>query len=202
MLAIELADLVSEIPGYRLAGFVENWERERCEEPLEGLPVHWIDSIGPLARDHYAICGISTPKRVGFIEQVKAHGMRFATVVHPSSRVSRKSKLGEGTIVSAGVFIAACTDIGRYVFINRGVLIGHHTRISDFATIQPGANIAGACHVGEGAYIGMGALVLDRKTIGQHALVGAGSMVTKDVPAHAQVIGRPARIVKARRAEA
>lgn len=163
MLAVELADLVSEVPGYRLAGFVENLEPGRCRETLEGLPIHWIDSIGELVRDHHVICGISTTHRVRFIEQALAHGMPFATVVHPTARVSARSTLGSGTIVSTGVQIAACTQVGKYVFINRGVLIGHHTTISDYVTVQPGANIAGACHIGEGAYIGMGAIIVDRK---------------------------------------
>ena len=196
MLAIELADLVSEVAGYRLVGFVENQDPERCREALEGLPVHWIDSIGDLARDHYAVCGISTTHRVGFIEQALSHGMRFATVVHPTARVSTKSALGAGTIISAGVQVAACTQIGKCVFVNRGALIGHHTTISDYVTIQPGANIAGACHVGEGAYIGMGAIVIDCKSIGAHSVIGAGAIVNRDVPANVEVVGRPARTVK------
>ncbi len=196
MLAIELADLVSEVAGYRLVGFVENQEPERCRETMEGLPVHWIDSIGDLARDHYAVCGISTTHRIRFIEQASAQGMRFATVVHPTARVSTKSTLGAGTIISAGVQVAACTQIGKYVFVNRGALIGHHTTISDYVTIQPGANIAGACHVGEGAYIGMGAIVIECKSIGAHSVIGAGAIVNRDVPANVEVVGRPARVVK------
>jgi sugar O-acyltransferase (sialic acid O-acetyltransferase NeuD family) len=196
LLAVELADLVSEVPGYRLVGFVENLEPQRCRDTFEGLPVHWIDSIGKLAGDHHAICGISTPLRVNYIAQVAAHRMPFATIIHPTARVSTKSAVGAGSIVGAGVQVAAATRIGRYVFINRGALIGHHTTICDYVTIQPGANIAGACHVGEGAYIGMGAIILDHKTIGAHSVVGAGAIVTKDVPDHVKVVGGPARIVK------
>ena len=196
MLAQELADLVSEVPGYRLVGFVENMEPDRCREPLEGLPVHWIDTLGKLAHDHFAICGISTTHRTGYIQQVRALGMPFATIVHPTSRISSRTTLGTGTIISASVTIAAHSRLGNHVFVNRGALIGHHTTICDYATIQPGANIAGACHVGEGAYIGMSAVVLDRKKIGSHSVVGAGAVVTADVPDRVQVVGVPARIVK------
>ena len=196
MLAVEIADLVSEIPDLRLAGFVENLEPERCCEALEGLPVHWIDAIGALARDHWAVCGISTTHRVRFVEQVVAYGMQFATVVHTTARVSQKSTLGAGTMISAGVQVAACTQLGQHVFVNRGALIGHHTTIGDYVTIQPGANVAGACHIGQCAYIGMSAVVLDRIRIGAHAVVGAGAVVTKDVPDHSEVLGVPARVVK------
>ncbi len=196
MLAEELADWVADLPDFRLAGFVENLDRERCREPLEALPVHWIDDIGPLATTHWAVCGISTTKRTGFIAQVAAYGMPFATIVDPTSHVARTSTLGAGAIVSPGVIIGAHTTIGQHVFINRGVLIGHHTAIGAYVSIQAGANIAGACRIGDGTYISMGAIVQDRITIGAHAVIGTGAVVTKDVPDNALVTGIPARVIK------
>jgi hypothetical protein len=196
LLAAELADLIADIPGWQVAGYVENLEPERCRESLEGLPVHWIDAIGSLASDHWAVCGLSTTQRVRFIDQAAAQGMRFATLVHPTARVSPQTALGEGTIVSPGVQIASHTRLGRHVFVNRGALVGHHTTIGDYVTIQPGANVAGACEVGPCAYIAMGAIVLDRKRVGAHAVVGAGAVVTRDVPDHVQVVGVPAQIVR------
>jgi acetyltransferase-like isoleucine patch superfamily enzyme len=49
--------------------------------------------------------------------------------------------------------------------------------------------------VRQGATIGANATVLCGLTIGRYALVGAGAVVTKDVPAHALVVGNPARQV-------
>jgi sugar O-acyltransferase (sialic acid O-acetyltransferase NeuD family) len=193
--AVQVADIATEA-GFEVAGFVENLEPERCREPLEGLPVHWVDDVGAMAATHVAIAGLATTKRSVFVDQVATLGLRFATVIHPSAIVSLKSTVDEGSIVSAGVTIAARTTVGRHVLLNRGVLIGHHTEIGDFATIQPGANIAGICSIGEAAFVGMGAIVLDRMTVGQGSIVGAGAVVTKDVPAGVQVVGLPARIVR------
>ncbi len=44
-----------------------------------------------------------------------------------------------------------------------------------------------------GATIGANATVVCGTTVGPHALVGAGAVVTRDVPAHALVVGNPAR---------
>ncbi len=195
-LAVEMADIISEVPDIKLAGFVENMERDKCKEKLEGLPVYWIDDVAKLSKTHCAVCALATTHRKRFIEQVSAFNIPFATIVHPTARVSSKSSLGEGTIVSAGVIIAACTNLGRHVIVNRGALIGHHTKIGDYVTVQPGANIAGLCTIGEAAYIGMGAIVLDRISVGAHSIVGAGAVVTKDVPDNVQVVGIPAKIVK------
>ena len=59
-LAAEVADLASEIPGVEVCGFVENMDRARCEQPLEGLPVHWIDDVKKLADSHVAVCALAT----------------------------------------------------------------------------------------------------------------------------------------------
>jgi acetyltransferase EpsM len=195
-LAVEIADIISESPDIQPAGFVENMEREKCSEKLEGLPVYWVDELEKLSKTHCAVCALATTHRKRFIEQVSAYNIPFATIVHPTARISAKSTLGEGTIVSAGVIIAAHTNLGRHVIVNRGALIGHHTKIGDYATIQPGANIAGLCNIADAAYIGMGAIVLGRISIGSHSIVGAGAVVTKDVPDNVQVVGIPAKIVK------
>lgn len=195
-LAVEIADLVSEIPDYEVVGFIENMKPERCRETLEDLSIIWVDDLADLTGSHYAVCGLATTHRSRFVEQVAKYGIPFATVIHPSARISTKSSLGEGTIISVGVIIAAHTHLGRHVLVNRGALIGHHTEVGDYVTIHPGANVAGACRIGEATYIGMGAVVLDRITIGSHSVVGAGAVVTKDVPDNVQVVGVPAKIVK------
>ena len=194
--APEIADVASDVPGVEIAGFVENIDRARCSETLEGLPVLWVDDVAALARNHLAVCALGTTQRSRFIEQVSALGMRFATIVHPTARVSRNSKVGEGSIVCPGVVVATRTTIGRHVILNRGALIGHHTTVGDYCSIMPGANIAGACAIGEATYVGMGALVLDHHTVGSRSVVAAGSVVTRDVPDNVQVMGMPAKIVR------
>lgn len=194
--APEVADLISEVPGFRVVGFVENLKPERCQETLEGLPILWVDEVAQLADSHWAVCALGTTRRSRFIDQVAAYKIPFATIVHPLARISSKSSIGEGSIVSVGVVIAAHTYVGRHVLVNRGALIGHHIEIGDYVTIGPGTNIAGGCRIGEATYIGMSAVVVDHITIGAHSVIGAGAVVTNDVPEHVQVFGVPARIVK------
>jgi acetyltransferase EpsM len=194
--AVEIADLAGDIPGVRVAGFVENMERDRCRETLEGLPIFWVDALAELAQTHAAVCGLGTTHRSRFTDQAAAYHIPFATVIHPLARMSSKSVIGEGSIVSVGAVIAARSGVGRHVVVNRGALIGHHTAIGDYVTVGPGANVAGNCRIGEATYIGVGAVVVDNLSVGAHAVVGAGAVVTKDVPDRVQVMGVPARIVK------
>ena len=193
--AVEIADVAAQA-GWQVAGFVENWERERCSEPLEGRPVHWIDDVGPLAADHLGVCGLGTTRRDGFVRQAETQGLRFAVVVHPSANVSPSSSVGEGSIVGVASVVGARTTLGGHVILNRGCLIGHHTEIGDFASIMAGANVAGSCRIGERAFVGMGALVLDHLSVGSESVVAAGAVVTRDVPANVLVAGSPARVVR------
>ena len=194
--SLEIADLANETGEYYVAGFVENLERARCAEKLESWPIYWVEELARLAQNHWAVCGIGTTQRERYVVQVSEYGMRFATVVHPRARVSRRSQLGEGTILSVGSIVASYSILGRHVIVNRGALIGHHTHIGDFVTIGPGANVAGFCRIGNNSYIAMGAIVLDRISVGSHSVIGAGAVVTKDVPDHVEVVGIPAAIVK------
>lgn len=195
-LAVEVMDLIGDIPGYEVAGFVENMNRDLCSQTLEGHPVFWIDDLGARVETHLAVCALSTTRRRTYVEQVMNLGMRLATLIHPTARVSSRVKLGDGCFVSAMATIATHTTLGRSVFVSRGALIGHHTTIGDYCTIQPGANIAGAVTVGEGTYVGMGAVVLDQHTIGKNCVIGSGAVVTNDLPDRVMVMGVPARIVQ------
>ena len=194
--AEEVADLVGDCGEYELVAFAENWDRTRCRAPLLGRPVVWIDELPELAATHLTVCAIGTTRRAAYVKQVEAMGFRFATIRHPTARVSSTSTIGPGSIVSAGVVVASHTTIGRHVIVNRGCLIGHHTTIADGVTISPGANIAGRITIGAGAYVGMGAVVLDSLTIGRGSVIGAGSLVTRNVPDHVQVMGAPARVTR------
>jgi sugar O-acyltransferase (sialic acid O-acetyltransferase NeuD family) len=196
LLAVEVMDLIGDMPDYEVAGFVENMKRDLAGQTLEGSPIFWVDEVSRLVDTHVAICALSTTHRRTFVEQVANLGMRFATLVHPTARVSSRARLGEGCLVSAMATIATHTILGRSVFVSRGALIGHHTTIGDYCTIQPGANIAGAVTIGDGTYVGMGAIVLDQHTIGSHCVIGSGAVVTGDLPDRVQAVGIPARIVK------
>jgi acetyltransferase EpsM len=194
--AEEVADLVEQSGDYELAGFVENWERERCGAELLGHPVHWIDDVAGMAGSHVAVCALGTTRRRAFVEQIEALGFGFATVRHPSAVVSPAARLGPGGVVGPGVVVATKTEVGAHVILNRGVLLGHHTTVGRFVTVSPGANVAGCVTIGDGAYVGMGATVLDRIRIGEDAVVGAGAVVTRNVSPRTQVMGVPARVVK------
>lgn len=194
--APELLDLISETPGFRVDGFVENVDRTRTQIEIEGLPVYWIDNIDRFSATHRAVCALGTTTRSRLIEEAAARGLRFVAIVHPRARVSARSQFGEGSVASVNVVVAVNARVGRHVILNRGATIGHDTVVGDYVTVGPGVNVAGLCSIGDSCYLGIGATIVDRITVGAGSVVGAGAVVTKDVPPNVEVRGVPARIVK------
>jgi sugar O-acyltransferase (sialic acid O-acetyltransferase NeuD family) len=194
-LAVEVMDLVSDMPNYRVTAFVENMDRTLVGTELEGHPVIWIDEVRDRASTHVGVCALSTTRRRRFAEQAASMGLRLKTLIHPTARVSSRATLADGCFVSAMAVIGSHSTLERGVFVNRGALIGHHTSVGEYCTVQPGANIAGAIAIGGETYVGMGAVVLNGLTIGRGCVIAAGAVVTHDVPNNVQVMGVPARIV-------
>ena len=151
--APELLDLISETPGFRVDGFVENVDRARTELEIEGLPVYWIDDADRFAATHLAVCALGTTTRSRLIEEAAGRGWGFVAIVHPRARVSARSEFGEGSVASVNVVVAVNARIGRHVILNRGASIGHDTVVGDYVTVGPGVNVAGLCSIGDGCYL-------------------------------------------------
>ena len=194
--AAEMVDIVMDTQEYKVDGFVENMDRNKCNERIEGLPVVWIDDIKDVIETHYFVCSIVTTHRIDYVNTVEKTGAKFATIIHPSAYISKTSLVGKGSVLSVGGIVASHTKIGNFVMINRGVTIGHDTIIGNCVTISPGVNIAGCCEIGDCSYIAIGSTIIDRIKIGKCSVVGAGAVVVKDVPDNVMVVGVPAKIVK------
>ena len=195
-LAVDVADMIDDIPGLDVVGFVVDQPPFEHGSTLLGQPIYWIDELANFASTYKAVCAIGSTKRIGIVKKVEEIGLQFINVIHPSARVSRRAEIGSGTIISGGVQVASLVKIGQHVIINRGALIGHMVAIHDYAYIAPGANIAGNATIGSQTWVGLGANILEYVSIGQQCIIGAGSLVTKDVPDRVKVVGMPAMIIE------
>ncbi|XAN09358.1 acyltransferase [Ammonicoccus fulvus] len=138
-------------------------------------------------------------------------------VIWHLAQVRENAEIGPGCIIGRGAYIDEGVTLGANCKIQNHALVYAPARLADGVFIGPAACLTNDPHpraispAGEllgagdwemvgvtletGASVGARAVVLGGVTIGAWALVAAGAVVTRDVPAHALVVGTPARQV-------
>lgn len=145
---------------------------------------------------------------------VHPQGICESETVGPGTRIWAFAHVLPGARIGAecnlcdGVFVESEVVVGDRVTIKSGVQLWDGVELEDDVFVGPNATFTNdrfprsrrwleeypRTIVREGASIGANATILPGIEVGSHAMVGAGAVVTHSVPAHAIVVGNPARI--------
>lgn len=118
------------------------------------------------------------------------------------------AKIGKNCNICDHVFIENDVTIGDNVTIKSGVQLWDGVEVEDNVFIGPNVTFTNDKYprskvypekflrttIKKRASIGANATILPGITIGENAMIAAGSVVTKNVPAHAIIVGNPGRI--------
>ena len=137
------------------------------------------------------------------------------TRIWRQAQVREGAIIGENCILGKGVYVDVDVRIGSKVKIQNNVSIFEGVTLEDGVFVGPHVCFTNdlfpraitrdgklkdasdwtitSTLVRYGASLGAGAVIRCGVTIGTFALVAAGAVVTRDVPAHALVLGNPAR---------
>ncbi len=116
----------------------------------------------------------------------------YITLIHPTAQISKWSKIGKGSIITAGTIVTTHIEIGAFCQLNWNTTIGHDSIIGDFFTTAPAVNISGNCKIGNHVYMGTGAATRQSISICDNVIVGMGAMVVKNIIDPGTYIGIPA----------
>ncbi len=131
------------------------------------------------------------------------------TRVWAFAHVMNGARVGADCNIGDHAFIETGARLGNRVTVKNAVLIWDQVTIEDEVFLGPNTVFINDLNpraafkkapdefvrtlVKRGASLGANATVVCGTTIGEHAFVGAGAVVTRDVPAHALVVGNPSR---------
>ena len=142
-----------------------------------------------------------------------------AMIDGPDTKIGADTKIWHWVHVMNGAHVGERCSIGQGCFVGKvrignGCRIQNHVSLFDGVTLEDDVFLGPSCvftnvthprahvsrktayaptRVERGATVGANATILCGVTIGAYALVGAGAVVTKDVAAHAIVVGAPAQ---------
>jgi UDP-2-acetamido-3-amino-2,3-dideoxy-glucuronate N-acetyltransferase len=122
--------------------------------------------------------------------------------VMPGARIGARCVLGQNVYVSGGALVGDDVRIQNNVSIYDGVVLDDHVFCGPSAVftnvVNPRSEVSRKdqylpTRVRRGATIGANATIVCGADIGEYAFIGAGAVVRGDVPAHALMLGVPAR---------
>lgn len=176
--------------GYEDIAFLDdNPEVKECS----GFPV--IGKVADYAdqKDCDFIVAIGNSKTRERIQELLG-SFHVVTLIHPSAAISRRVKIGEGSVIMAGAVINSDTAIGKGCIINTCASVDHDNQIGDFVHVSVGAHLCGTVEIGSHTWIGAGATVSNNTGICEKCIVGAGAVVVKDIKKKGTYIGVPAAL--------
>ena len=123
----------------------------------------------------------------------KFDGLNWYTAIHPDAVIAKTCKVGEGTVVMAGVVVNPDAVIGRHCILNTSCSIDHDNVLGDFVHVSPGARLAGTVSIGAYSWICAGATVINNVSVTSDVVVGAGGVVIGDIEEPGVYVGVPVR---------
>jgi UDP-2-acetamido-3-amino-2,3-dideoxy-glucuronate N-acetyltransferase len=154
----------------------------------------------------------------------KKYFVHESSYVDDDCSIGKGTKVWHFSHVQSGAVIGAYCILGQNVNVANNAKIGNHVKIQNNVSIYEGVELEDYVFCGpsmvftniklprsefpkinseyysktlikKSASIGANATIICGITIGEYALVGSGAVITKNVPAHALVIGNPGKIV-------
>lgn len=179
---------IARLMRYREIVFLDdNATLTRCG----GYPVVGISSsVDKMMGDVFVAVGSNEIRRK-ITEKIPPN--RIVSLVHPAAVIADSVKIGQGTVIMAGVVINSDTVVGRGGIVNTCSSVDHDCKIGDFVHVSVGSHMSGTVNVGDNCLLGVGSIIKNNVSICSGTVIGAGAVVVKNITVKGTYIGIPAQ---------
>lgn len=166
---------------FEIAGVVDRPEAESAESVLDYPMLGTDGDLGQL-RERFAyalvtVGQIKTPAvRIRLFEQLQSLGYELPTICSPRAWISKRARVGAGTIVMHDALINAGATIGENCIINSKALVEHDASVGPHCHISTGAILNGGARIGAGSFFGSNAVSFQGAVIPPGSVVPAGHL--------------------------
>ena len=175
---------------YRVIGFLDD-DPTKIGKDFWSIPV--LGSLSDIDEyDNIAIAiGISKPLIKKKVLDRIGSNCDFPSFISKNAWISKKVRIGKGTIIYPNVSINHETQIDDFAVINMNCAIGHDSRIGKCASLAPGVNLGGFTKIGSYADIGIGACTVQQIEVGEGAIIGGQTMLVSNADPYSTYVGVP-----------
>lgn len=193
-------EVIESTSHYSIAGIIDNDLTPGIM--VGGYPVIGTDhDIPALAAKGYAfhitVGHIKSPAiRINIYKQITQADGQLPVIIAATATVSKRAKIGAGTIIMHKAFVNADASIGSNCIINTGAVVEHDATIGHHCHISTGAYINGGCTVHDNSFIGSSSVLVQGITIATNNIIAAGAVVTHSTQPDGVYAGVPAQLKK------
>ncbi|HEX2980924.1 MAG TPA: biotin/lipoyl-containing protein [Anaerolineaceae bacterium] len=196
--AVQVLDVLAKTPNQQAVTVLDDNPSLQGKH-LNGIPIAGRIDIDQIAEDYQrgefdaAVISISTliSLRADIFEKLKARGVPFANIIHPSVVKGISVKMGEGNVIMAFTHLGACASLGDNNFISAYCSIEHHNVMGNHCSFGPGVITSSRVTFGDQVRCGTGIFIEPKIDIGAHAVIASGCIIRRNVPEGAILKTKP-----------
>ena len=136
-------------------------------------------------QDAFFVSSIANPTnrlvRKFIWDRVKKHGLRFATLVHPSVIVYDNVVIEEGCVVNANCVLGTNAHLYSDVHLGYACNIAHETKVMEHTSMGSAVNLSSGVIIGPNCYIGAGVSSTHDVIVEEDTLVAVGSAIVTNM---------------------
>lgn len=175
-------DVIENQNKYKIFGIIDKNKKKQ----LFNYKILGDEKILPEIRKkvQYAFIAIGHLKdntiRLNILKLLEKYSFKLPIIISKKSYVSKRSNIGDGTIIMHNSLVNSSAKIGKNCIVNTGSIIEHDAIIDDNVHVSTNSTVNGSVYIGKNSFIGSGSVIRQNIILKENTIVRANTFVNKN----------------------